>query len=85
MSDENLEPDPMQQELLDAIAGGRKIQAIKIYRNMTGCDLKEAKEKVEAMAAGLAEQHPDVFLKPKAGCASMLAIFLLTVVSYFAF
>jgi hypothetical protein len=82
MSDENSESDPMQQELLDAIAGGRKIQAIKIYRGMTGCDLKDAKEKVEAMADELAEQHPDVFPKPKAGCASMLAVVGVTVLSY---
>ncbi|MDP6118238.1 MAG: ribosomal protein L7/L12 [Planctomycetota bacterium] len=85
MSDENPEPDPMQQDLLDAIAGGRKIEAIKIYRKMTGCDLKDAKEKVEEMSAELSEQHPDVFPQQKTGCASMLAIVIAAVLSYLVF
>lgn len=33
--------------LMKAIHEGRKIEAIKAYRNMTGCGLKEAKDAVE--------------------------------------
>ena len=34
----------------DALKRGNKIEAIKLYREMTGCDLKESKDAVEAMA-----------------------------------
>jgi hypothetical protein len=36
--------------LYDAIARGKMIQAIKIYRETTGVGLKEAKDAVDAMA-----------------------------------
>ena len=36
--------------LYDAIARGKLIQAIKIYRETTGVGLKEAKDAVDAMA-----------------------------------
>ena len=38
------------QPLYDAIARGKLIQAIKIYRETTGVGLKEAKDAVDAMA-----------------------------------
>lgn len=34
----------------DALNGGKMIEAIKIYRSVTGADLKDAKKAVEAMA-----------------------------------
>ncbi|WP_442877600.1 ribosomal protein L7/L12 [Dactylosporangium sp. AC04546] len=37
--------------LLDELQAGRKIQAIKLYREATGAGLKEAKDAVEALAA----------------------------------
>jgi hypothetical protein len=40
-------------ELLNALQRGRMIEAIKIYRNMTGIGLKEAKVAVEGMARDL--------------------------------
>lgn len=36
-------------ELRDALARGKKILAIKRYRELTGCSLKEAKDAVEAL------------------------------------
>ena len=36
------------------LAAGRKIEAIKLYREQHGVGLKEAKEAVEAIAAGRA-------------------------------
>ena len=41
-------PDPFAQ-VREAVRQGRKIEAIKIYRELTGVHLKEAKEAVEAM------------------------------------
>ena len=43
--------------MLDALAAGQKIKAIKIYRAYTGSDLKKAKEQVEKILAELAEQY----------------------------
>jgi len=40
-----------EQAIRDEIARGRKINAIKLYREATGVGLKEAKDIVEAMAA----------------------------------
>jgi hypothetical protein len=36
----------------DALARGKTIEAIKIYREFTGVSLKEAKDAVEAMGRG---------------------------------
>ncbi len=36
-------------DVLDALRRGQKIEAIKIYRERTNCGLKEAKDAVEAM------------------------------------
>lgn len=45
--------DPFQ-EVRDLARSGLKIDAIRVYREMTGTGLKEAKEAVEALAAGQA-------------------------------
>lgn len=42
---------PREQQLLDLLRQGRKIEAIKQYREVTGVGLKEAKDAVEALAA----------------------------------
>jgi hypothetical protein len=42
--------DALPAALYDAIARGKLIQAIKIYRDTTGVSLKQAKEAVEAIA-----------------------------------
>jgi ribosomal protein L7/L12 len=42
-------------EIAAAIRSGRKIQAIKMYRETYGTDLKSAKEAVEALQARLGE------------------------------
>ncbi|GAA2150901.1 MULTISPECIES: ribosomal protein L7/L12 [Glycomyces] len=45
------EPDPFG-EVRDLIMRGKKIQAIKVYREITGTSLKDAKDAVERMEAG---------------------------------
>ncbi|MEO6891937.1 MAG: hypothetical protein ABI456_20205 [Ktedonobacteraceae bacterium] len=40
-------------EIQDCLLAGHKIQAIKIYREQTGASLKEAKNAVERMEAGM--------------------------------
>lgn len=39
--------DPRMDEVVALVRDGRKIQAIKAYRDITGAGLKEAKEAVE--------------------------------------
>jgi hypothetical protein len=45
----------------DALRAGEKIQAIKLHREATGLGLKEAKDEIEAIEAGLREKFPDQF------------------------
>lgn len=71
-------PEPTEEqirEITDALLKGRKIEAIKIYREATGVGLKEAKEFIEELTATLREKHPDKFPAAKAGCTSVLVFF----------
>jgi hypothetical protein len=36
-------------EIMELLKAGKKIQAIKVYREQTGCGLKEAKDYVESL------------------------------------
>jgi len=60
------------QQITDALAAGRKIDAIKIYREATGMGLKEAKDWIDALIATLKEKEPERFsqLGVSKGCAS---------------
>ena len=61
----------------DLLFAGEKIEAIKRYREQgqPGAGLKEAKEAVEQLEAGLRAQHPEKFsAKAKSGCAAVLAV-----------
>jgi len=46
------QPDSFEGRILLLMQTGKKIEAIKIYRQETGSGLKEAKDAVEALAAG---------------------------------
>ncbi|WP_055492202.1 ribosomal protein L7/L12 [Streptomyces sp. TP-A0356] len=41
--------DPVLDQVAALVRDGKKIQAIKVYREITGADLVEAKEAVERM------------------------------------
>lgn len=44
------EPEPrVSPEILDMLREGRKIEAIKLYREETGLGLKEAKEFIDSL------------------------------------
>lgn len=64
--------DDQIREITDALLAGRKIEAIKIYREATGTSLKEAKDFIDDLSATLRGKHPDKFPVTKAGCASIL-------------
>jgi len=42
-------PDSLTADVLQQVRAGRKIEAIKLYRQATGLGLKEAKDAVEAI------------------------------------
>ncbi len=64
-------PSGLDAEVLVLARDGRKIDAIKRYREATGSGLKEAKDAVEALMAehGLAKQG--------AGCGSAVLLMLV--------
>jgi len=67
-------------DISNALAGGRKIEAIKIYRDATGEGLKEAKDFIEALIPKLKEQDPEKYATLSdgkgGGCASVVAMCL---------
>jgi ribosomal protein L7/L12 len=66
------------QEFYDALLAGRKIEAIKICREMTNCSLKEARDMVEQIMAELAEKHPGQVPKPsQSGCGTAALMLVL--------
>ena len=58
-------------EVLGLLQAGRKIEAIKVYREATGAGLAEAKNAVEAMETGAArfrrEDHPGLTRRDEDG------------------
>lgn len=73
----------LETKIVSLLQGGKKIDAIKLYREKTGVGLKEAKDFIEALAADRRVAAPS-----KSGCLGVVllvvAIFLLIVVNSFA-
>src|SRR5688500_20320732 len=67
--------DSQLAEIQAEIFAGRKIQAIKLYREATNEGLKEAKDAVEAMTSELRETAADRFAPGSAGgCVPILVV-----------
>ena len=70
-----------KNELIEVIKTGRKIEAIKMHREVTGQGLKESKEAVEALAKTLAAENPEEYGalvgSGKSGCASVIVMGLV--------
>jgi hypothetical protein len=68
------------QQIIDALASGRKIEAIKIYRQATGKGLKEANDFLDAVIPELIEKDPEKYGKlaasRRAGCASVILLLI---------
>lgn len=76
-------PELILSPIADLLFAGRKIDAVKLYREQVkpGAGLKESKEAVEQLEAGLRAQHPEKFTaKAKSGCAALLAVLALLAV-----
>ena len=71
------QPTEQQRQAINAeIFGGRKIQAIKLCRKATGCQLVEAKKAVEDFEKDLRQRQPEKFAHPagKSGCMNVAAV-----------
>lgn len=83
-------PEPISEaniaRLSEMIFQGRKIEAIKVYREMTGSGLKESKEAVEELEATLRQQAPEKFSAGAAGkgCGGAAAVLGLGVAGLFS-
>jgi hypothetical protein len=74
----DIEPGSFEEDILRLMQGGKKIEAIKLYRGKKGVDLKEAKDAVEAMA----KAHN---IKPSGvGCAGVLMLVAVAMASAIA-
>lgn len=60
-----------------AVFAGKTIEAIKLYRTITGEGLKESKQFVDALEAELRRTDPDKFTAPPARGCGLAAIVLL--------
>lgn len=72
--------DSQHQAIMSALFEGRKIEAIKLYREATGVGLAEAKSFVEGLEARLREENPGKFSvgSGKSGCGFMVLVLLLS-------
>lgn len=77
-------PDEVWAEIKKELYAGNKIQAIKIYRDVTKLGLKESKDAIEKLEAELRNADPSLFKSSGAGCFSRAALFALTVATYLA-
>lgn len=72
--------EQQQQEIEAAVLGGKKIEAIKLYRETSGTGLKEAKDWVEELERQMRLKQPEKFsaLPKKAGCFGMVMALAVT-------
>ncbi len=72
-------PEEKKNQVAELLMQGRKIDAIKLYRELTGQGLKESKDEVEEFEASLRSRFPDKFVSsPKGkGCLGVLILLCL--------
>lgn len=70
--------DEQLRQISEELFAGRKIGAIKIYREATGCQLVVAKTEVEKVEAVLRQKEPERFAR-KSGCVGVLVCGALVV------
>jgi ribosomal protein L7/L12 len=66
-------PGDLSTRIREAIFAGRKIEAIKLYREQTGLGLKDSKDAVEKLATELRVADPTRFTATQAkGCLPLI-------------
>ena len=73
--------DEQWQAIEDHLYAGRKITAIKLFRERAGVGLKEAKDVLDEHEAKLREQFPERFTAKPAGCSVSVGVLLVLVVA----
>lgn len=77
--------DSQRQAINAAIFNSLKIQAIKLYREAAGCDLKDAKDFVDALELKLRQEQPAQFHQAGShtgngsGCGTTTALLLIMI------
>jgi len=67
-----------RERIIDALYAGRKIEAIKIYRQATDTGLAPAKEFIEQLGSRLREETPEKFTSPsRKGCGTSVLIVIV--------
>ena len=66
-----------EDELRALMAAGRKIEAIKLYRERTAVGLKEAKDFIDALAA-----DQDIVTPSKSGCLGVVLLILIPLAAF---
>lgn len=68
-------PPPVMDEITHAIYNGRKLEAVKIYKESSGKSLREAKTFVENLTTELKAASPEKFGTPStSGCAGLILL-----------
>ncbi len=75
MTDSEL-TDDVRQQILNALIAGRKIEAIKLYREATGKGLKDAKDFIDRLVEELAERDPELLENERIGCLPVIALMI---------
>ncbi len=75
-------PDETWAKIKLAIYEGRKIEAIKLYREVTSLSLKDAKDFIDKMEAEMREKEPQRFTHPpgSSGCSVVLVLLVAIVI-----
>ena len=76
-------PEEKLSRVREHIFARRKIEAIKEYRELTNLGLKEAKDAVDAMEAGLFKASPEKFAPKGKGCGGLAVLCVLAVVGVY--
>ena len=68
-------PPAVMEEIMEAIYKGRKLNAVKIYKESSGKSLLEAKTFIEGLTAELKSTSPEKFdTKSATGCAGLILL-----------
>ena len=68
-------PEEKATAITEALFAGRKIEAIKIYREFSGEGLKEAKDAMDTLEIELRQECPEKFhASAKGGCGAMIVL-----------
>jgi hypothetical protein len=77
----NQECEPCSQAVKNAVDAGRKIEAIKLYREETGVGLKEAKDAIDHLALSRTPSMENTDMRePGSGGASAIKLVVLVAV-----